>query len=375
MKRAPLALLATIVLLIGGGVWLYLSFERVTESEAVGYQGEARRNHLLAALRLVERMGMKTREVRGLADLDQLAPGGTLILARHRAALLQPQAERLLSWVSDGGYLIVEAEEYHDKDPLLDALQVMRRELRVRPSPRPSEIKLPGAAAALKVRFEHRQDLIDVGRRAAGTVQDDWSVLLLDYTHGSGRITVVNGFSFMTNATIDRNDHAEFVWQLVRSNPTAPEVAVAAWIEMPSLIAWLGEHAWQALVTGGVLLGLWLWRVIPRLGPLKPDPLPQRRRLLDHLRASGLFHWKTGAAGRLTAAAREVCLRKIARTHPGVIELPPAERIERFAALTQLSSRDLGIALGETPTDPRQFTTAIRTLQAMEERLTRKTAI
>lgn len=373
MKRVPLALLITIVLLIGGGVWLYLSFERVTESETVGYQGEARRNQLLAAMRLVERMGMKTQEVRGLADLDQLAPGGTLILARHRAALLQPQADRVLSWVSDGGYLIVEAEEYHNKDPLLDAFQLIRRELRVRPSPRPSEIKLPGAAAVLRVRFENRQDLIDVGRRAAGTVQDDWSVLLLNYTHGRGRITVVNGFSFMNNATIGRNDHAEFVWQLVRSNPSAPEVAVAAWIEMPSLLAWLREHAWQALVTGGALLGLWLWRVIPRLGPLKPDPLPQRRRLLDHLRASGLFHWKAGAAGRLTAAAREVCLRKIARTHPGVIELPAAERIERFAALTQLPPRDLGLALGEAPTDPRQFTTAIRTLQAMEERLTRKT--
>lgn len=375
MKRAPLAALLLVALLIGGGIWFYFNFERVTDREYVGLQGEARRNPLLAATRLIERMGMKTRQVRGFAELDRLAPGGTLILARGRAGLTQAQAARVLSWVEQGGLLIVEPEHYQSRDLILDALKLRRRELRLRPPPSPSEIRLPGAPAPLRVRFDFRQDLVDAERRAVSTIHDHWSVLLLEYRHGRGRIAVLNGFSFLHNLTIGRNDHAEFAWRLVQWNPAAPEVAVAGRLAPPSLVRWLLENAWQALAIAGALLGLWLWSVMPRFGPLRPDPLPQRRRLLDHLRASGLFHWKAGGAARLTAAAREACLHNIARVHPGVAELPPAERVERIAALTRLPARDLDLALGGTVHDTRQFTTAIRTLQAMDERLTRKTTI
>lgn len=373
MKRAPLAALLLAAVLIGGGIWFYFNFERVTDREYVGLQGEARRNQLLAATRLIERMGMRTRQVRHFADLDRLAPRGTLILARHRAALTQAHVDRLLSWVEQGGLLIVEAEHYQSRDLVLDALKLRRRALRLRAPPAPAEIRLPDAPAPLRVRFDFRQDLVDAERRAAATVHDHWSALLLEYRHGRGRIAVLNGFSFLYNLNIGRNDHAEFAWRLVQWNPAAPEVVVATWLATPSLVAWLHDNAWQALATAAALLGLWLWSVMPRFGPLRPDPLPQRRRLLDHLRASGLFHWKAGGAARLTAAAREACLRNIARIHPGVAELPPAERVARFAALTRLPARDLDLALGEAARDPGQFTAAIRTLQAMDERLTRKT--
>ena len=373
MKRSALGAWLMGLLLAAGAVWFYLNFERVTEREQVGYQGEARRNPYLAAMRLIERMGMKTRELHQLNELERLPRGGTLVLARRRAGLSRGQAERMLAWVHDGGHLIVEAEDHRSPDLLLDSLKVMRRELKLKPPARPSEIRLPDAPAPLQVRFEYRQDLIDLGRSAAAVVKDEWSILLLEYGRGNGRVTVLNGFSFMTNRTIGRNDHAEFVWRLVQQNRSAPEVSIAAWLESPSLSAWLLDHAWQALATAALLLALWLWRVAPRFGPLEPDPLPQRRRLLDHLRASGIFYWKAGAAPRLLAAARESCLRKIARTHPGVVELPPAQRVERFAALTQLAPHELELALGGTAADPRQFTAAIRTLQAMEERLTRTT--
>lgn len=375
MKRAPLAALLLAALIAAGGVWFYFNFERVTEQEYVGLQGEALRNPLLAATRLIERMGRKTRQVRSFAELDRLAPGGTLILARGRAGLTQAQAARLLSWVERGGLLIVEPEPYQSRDLILDALKLRRRQLRLRPPPSPSEIRLTGAPAPLRVRFDNRQDLVDVERRAALALDDHWSVLLLEYRQGGGRIIVLNGLSFLHNLAIGRNDHAEFAWRLVQWNPAAPEVVVASRLAPPSLVRWLLENAWQALAIAGALLALWLWSVVPRFGPLQPDPLPQRRRLLDHLRASGLFHWKAGGAARLMAAAREACLRKVARVHPGVVELPPPERVERIAALTRLPVRDLALALGEAAHDPRHFTAAIRTLQAMDERLTRKTTV
>lgn len=374
MKRAQLGPLALIILLLAGGAWFYFNFEPVPERERVGFQGEARRNFLLAAMRLVERMGLSTREARHLSDLDALPPGGTLILARHRAALTTQRVERILSWVAAGGHLIVAAEDYRVRDALFDRLGVMRRQLRLRPPGRPSEIRLPHARAPLRVTFGYRIDIIDLEKQAALTVDDHWSVLLLHFVRGEGRVTVLNGLQFMSNAHIGEHDHAEFTWQLLRFHPATSEVVVAVQLQKPSLAGWLAEHARQVSVLAGVLVILWLWRIVPRFGPLKPEPPPARRRLLDHLRASGLFFWNTGNTGRLLAAAREACLNRVGRKHPAIVTLPAAERAARLAALSGLPEGEIAFALEFAPGEPAQFTAAIRTLQAVEEKLTRRIA-
>ena len=63
MKNVSLAPVALVLLIVAGAVWLVLNFEYVTESQYVGLQGEARRNPLLAAMRLYERMGVPARAV------------------------------------------------------------------------------------------------------------------------------------------------------------------------------------------------------------------------------------------------------------------------------------------------------------------------
>jgi hypothetical protein len=123
-----------------------------------------------------------------------------------------------------------------------------------------------------------------------------------------------------------------------------------------------------------LLLAAWLWRIMPRFGPLIPDPLPARRRLLDHLRASGLFHWNNGDVVRLTGAAREACMHKIGRTHPAIAALPVPQCAARLAQLTGLPENQVVLALSGQPSDPPEFTALIRTLQALEAGLTRRRA-
>jgi hypothetical protein len=50
---------------------------------------------------------------------------------------------------------------------------------------------------------------------------------------------------------------------------------------------------------------------------------------------------------------------------------PPAQ-VARLAQLTSLPAPDLELALNDAPADAREFTTAIRTLQAIGDRLNRK---
>jgi len=372
MKNVSMSAAALVVLVALGAVWLYLNLEYVTEPEYVGFQGEARRNPLLAATHLYERMGVPAREARRIADLDALEPDETLVLLRRRAVLDQRHTDQLLSWVAAGGHLIVEPERHRVTDRILDALKIHRRALNVRPPRKPSEFRLPHSRRPLRVDFGPREHFVSTEERAALTVDEHWSILVEQFRLGRGLVTIVNGLRFMTNQHIGEHDHAEFAWQLVQFKPGTRSVVVAPRLAGPSLVAWVRESAPYAAITTVLLLVLWLWRVIPRFGPLRADPAAARPRLLDHIRASGMFHWSRGSAGRLLAAAREACLRQVTRNHPGLAELRHDAQVQRFAELTALPPSDVELALRQAPTDPQQFTTAIRTLQAIDDRLNRK---
>jgi len=372
MRNVSLAAGALVLLIVAGAAWLVLNFEYVSEPEYVGPQGEARRNPLLAAMRLYERMGVPAREARRIADLETLEPGAALILLRQRAALTRRHTEQLLSWVSAGGHLIVEPQDHRARDRVLDALGIHRRPLRLQPPRKPSELHLPHAPATLRVDFGPRQHFLDTEKRAVLTVDEHWSVLLQRFPLGRGHITVVNGLRFMMNSRIGQLDHAEFAWQLLRFHPETPAVVLGARLEAPSLASWVRENAWHAALTGALLLLLWLWRVLPRFGPLRADPPAARPRLLDHIRASGRFHWASGSARRLLSAAREACLRGVARNHPGLAATARGAQVPRLAELTALPAANLELALHDAPEDPREFVTAIRTLQAIDDRLNRK---
>ena len=110
--------------------------------------------------------------------------------------------------------------------------------------------------------------------------------------------------------------------------------------ERLSLSGFLRENAAPALVAGGLLLALWIWSIVPRFGPVAPDAPPGRRRLLDHLRASGRYYWTKGLRSRLVVAARDAALRRIARAQPDFATAPQAERSARLATLAGISKEE-----------------------------------
>jgi hypothetical protein len=113
----------------------------------------------------------------------------------------------------------------------------------------------------------------------------------------------------------------------------ARELQVFFHPERLSLTGFLLEHAPLALVAAGLLLALWLWHIGPRFGPIVPDAPPARRRLLDHLRASGRYFWSQGLRARLVLAARDAALRRIARSQPDFAVSSMNEKQDRLAAL------------------------------------------
>lgn len=320
----PVGILALAAL---GVLWFVSAYERAPAREWVGPSGEARRNPYLAAERFAGRMGLRTRQLRALPELDGLR-GGVLLLPSRRQALDPRRLRSIVAWVEGGGHLIAEAELFGVADPLLDLLGVQRISV-TPPAAKPPPVELPNG----------RKLNVSIFGTALLQAPDKDAARLVFITRGKGMVTAASGLQFARNNLIGIGDNAEFLWYLLELTPAA-ELQVYLRPERLSLWAFLKEHAAPVLAATAALLVLWLWRTAPRFGPVVPDAPPARRRLLDHLRASGRYYWEKQLRGRLVGAARDAALRRIARAQPEFASATSAERATRLCSLISVTRED-----------------------------------
>lgn len=329
----PVGVLALIAL---GVIWFLSAFERVPAKEWVGPTGEARRNPFLAAERLAGRMGLGARELRALPELDTLKPTGALLIPNHRQAIDARRLRQLATWVERGGHLIAEAELVGVADPLLDALGVERA---AGPPPtKPAPVELPGGRK-VAVSIFGGMALKAPGRQPRLLLGTAEGARLVSFPHGKGMVTATISLQFARNQTIGTSDNAEFFWHVLQLAPAA-ELAIYMRPERLSLWGFLTDHAAPVLASTAALLALWLWRIGPRFGPVHPDAPPARRRLLDHLRATGRYYWSKDLRVRLLGAARDAALRRVGRAQPDFAASPDGERAARLSALAGISRED-----------------------------------
>lgn len=360
----PVGALALAVL---GAAWFLSSFERVAQKEWVRPTGEARRNPYLAAQRFAARMGIPAQPLPALPQLDELPRDAALLLPAGRQAIDPRRLRRIAAWTESGGYLIVEAELPGVSDPLLDALGIERRRgpRGFKPAPlqtaqgRKLNVALHGGTALRLPDDAHV--LFSAGNREAP--------LIAALEYGRGTVTVAGSFAFARNSTIGTADNAEFFWYLL-GLAHARELGVFVRQERLSLWSFLTQHAAPTLIAGAVLLALWLWRIGPRFGPVLPDPPPARRRLLEHLRATGRYYWTKGLRAHLVAAARESALHHLGRMHPDFTGAPPAERVRRLSTLASLPEEAIArfMSVG-APASGQEFVHLMHTAQAIHSAL------
>lgn len=360
--------------------WFLANFERRTESEQTGFHGKARRDQWLAAERLLQRMGGKAVSVRSLPELESLPPSATLMLPRGRQSLAVQSRRSLLNWVGRGGRLIVEAEPVHQPDPVLDIFGVQRKSVKGAGGAKKDladvtgrdvvQINLPPELEPVEVLLNRNIDLQATNPLAR--FGDDHATAVLLLQHGRGHVLAINELDVFSNRMIGMHDHAEFLWRIVQVDSGAPNVFFFSDPKKLSLFDWLASNAWSALAGGALFLALWLWSAIPRMGPIAPDPDRARRRLLDHLRASGRFLWVHGGSQLLIDAARDACLRRIARVHPDLIASPEPERSARLRELIGLDAEQSRQLFSQkAPARMIDFLHAIRLYQTVHERLAR----
>ena len=371
-QRAWLA--CTVALALGVYGFLQLFEKRAFEFE-VGFQGEAAANRYLAAQRLLERMGLEVRSLK-LGELTALPPStGTLILPTERVTLSRARAGRLKRWVDQGGHLIVVTwtlwdEENRREDPLLDPLGFRQYAQLEDVESALALASVPGREQPLAVMHDPRFRFEDSDGRATWSIGDVNGRHLLQTPVLRGTLTALTDDFFLTNYTIAEHDHAELVYRLARTDGRTGPVWIVFAEEWPGPWQLLWANGWAVVVALAFLVCAWIWMRSRRFGPLLPDPPRDRRSLMEHIEASGRFHWKHAGARLLAEATREALMERVRLRHPGWLELSPAELGKRLEEAANVPLWRINRALAFRPKlEPEHFVQDIATMEQITRAL------
>jgi len=364
--RQSLIVAAAIALVVALATWwFFANFERRTDTVETGFQGEARRNPLLALQRLLEASGDTVHGIESLSRLRNLpAADGVLLIPTQRYDLGPKRSEQLHAWVERGGHLIVVARERvgevrRSSDPLLDRYGIV---LEVDPD---ADVDTeddagsdddPKDTSAVNESIESVPVVVDDNeepyrvafspqRRVLlgdDSIEPNWWVghgygaHLLELAVGHGYLTILSDAEFLDNNAIGDFDHAAFALRLFHLRGDLDEIVLVYRDDMPSLLGVLWRWAWPVLISAGLLLLAWLWSASRRFGPMQADPIPSRRSLREHIQASGRFLWYHGHRPHLIEAARQATQRRIQQRHPAWHGLAGDELARCVAEATSL---------------------------------------
>ena len=368
-------------------VWFLQNFEQVPVRHREAPQKEARRNPYLAFERLLQELGRPIERLESPRSLDQLPAQSILILDESRRRNVTPaRAERLLNWVHSGGYLIVAAEKASD-DPLLARLGVSHYQPpagQCAPCAKnksaeeaddddlPTEIEVTLPINQTRYRLEH------FGRGlSSSSPEPAWQAgtakernALLHFRWGRGHITVIDDLSFVDNHSLGEQDHAELIWALLQHYQAQGKIHLASRMEIQTLWQWLAESAWMLLISGALLIALWLWRIIPRFGGTCPSPIDERRDLTQHLSAIGRSVWREGGVTHWLTVVRHALNKRLSLRYPDLNRMDASEKRIVLAKVADCKTKDIHSALmsGQAQS-AEEFTRTMQTLQRLDQRL------
>ncbi len=389
MKRTVIWSLVTMVVLATlVSLWFLQNFERVPTSQWEAPKKEARRNPYLAFERLSEQLGRPVKRVNSPRVLDELSAGGALILDGNRRRNVAPErVERILKWVQEGGYLIVAAESAGD-DPLLEKLGLShyrvsklqcdagdvgntgKTEAGPLKAPASIEFGLPDSPVQYRFRRPGNGLSSSLPEPAWHAGLTENRSTLLHFVWGRGQITVFDDLAFLDNRQIGDFDHAELIWALLQQYQPLGELRLASRMEIQTLWQWLAESAWMVLISAAVLMGLWLWRIIPRFGGTLATPVSERRDLNQHLAAVGRSVWREGGKAHWLEVVRQAIQKRLSLRHPHLHGQDASEQRILLAKLAACQTKEIWSAL--TPGQalaPTEFTKAMQILQRLDQRL------
>lgn len=342
--------------------------ETEKKRRTTGYKGEARSNAFLAAQRLLEKQGHDVEKRSGLGDLDYTT---SVVFLAPSSLNTAGRAKRLMEWVEQGGHLVFmvsggekSGNDFHMPDESVSwsmfdeessGVEHMFAELGVKVEGWPTEPETPlpssisrddweamaekdrvllgsevsefqPAARKLEIRHWADKALIhkvdyrgDVG---SADKPSENKHRFLSLAHGSGRVTVLGDARPLRNRYIGQADHAHLLTDLVDLSRPGTVVFTNGAGEGFFSLVW--RYFWMAVVAVIVAVVFWLWKNLPRFGPVQDLPESGMREYLGQVRGIGRFLWRHKRDDAMLGAMRRNISRRLALTsgehHEGIFE-------------------------------------------------------
>ena len=385
-RRAFWLVGSLIVALLGAlGVYLYL---KATPYQAVvdhGPSPAAQANPYLAAEIFLRGRGIDVSHAESLAVLPEIDPRRhTLLLFNDRSNMTPRQVDQVLNWARAGGRLVFVAESIWDEktgqsnDLLLDRVQLhqsLSKDLKDPPPdadedpyPNLTKLYLEDEDAPAYAGFDTEFHLDDPKNLAQSWANSARATHMMQLPYGVGSITVVTDADLWKTPAIAQHDNAWLLWYL--SADTA--VTLLYNTEHDGLLTLLWRYFPQAIVALIALIGLWLWHVGVRQGPVQAPAPIGRRQLMEHLRASADFILRHNGQQTLLQALQQDVLRRARHRHPGFDQLNVAEQWLALSRLTRQPTRAISQALSPAPKrrmSSAEFCRQVAHLQALRNSL------
>ncbi|ANI56279.1 DUF4350 domain-containing protein [Pseudomonas sp. DR 5-09] len=388
MNRRALWLLggALIVALLGAlGIYLYLKATPYQAEVDHGPSPAAQANPYLAAEMFLRERGIDVSHAESLAVLPDIDPRQhTLLMFNDRSKMTPRQVDQVLNWARAGGRLVFVAESIWDEktgqsnDLLLDRVQLHQlfsKDLKDPPPdnaedafPNLTKLYLEDEDAPAYAGFDTAFHLEDPKNLAQAWANSAKATHMMQLAFGLGTITVITDADLWKTPAIAQHDNAWLLWYL--SADTA--VTLLFNTEHDSLPALLWRYFPQAIVALIALIGLWLWHVGVRHGPVQAPAPSGRRQLMEHLRASADFILRHNGQQTLLQALQQDVLRRARHRHPGFDQLNVAEQWLALSRLTRQPTRAISQALSPAPKrrlSSAEFCRQVAHLQALRNTL------
>ncbi|MEP4079404.1 DUF4350 domain-containing protein [Haloferula sp.] len=294
------------------------------ETREIGHKGKARINPFLAAERFLAEYDFEIESKSGWPDLEDEV---SLVIIPASAISARGYTDDLDQWANyQGGHVVVllsYGESYlsdwgisdfsglDEADDLADPFTEWMGELGVEFEFDAGEDNDPLTVEKLDFLGEEFEVFMEA--KVCPLDVDDEAVMIRSVEHGEGRVTVIADARPFRNRWIGDYDHAALLLAL---EDAAPYEGTTAFVRNVSLsfFGLLWGRAWPAVIALILLVIFWLWKSLPRFGPLDSQESTAQARAYDHhLEALGDFHWRLDHAEGLLRPLRDALIERAQR--------------------------------------------------------------
>jgi len=254
----------------------------------------------------------------------------------------------LLDWVAQGGHLVLSLpQNRRGPNPSTRPVGALLDMLGIWWMPVPTrfcqDIQFPDTAEEMMFCADERFMLDGHTQIAWGDSDSGYAFARRQW--GLGSVDIFSHLNFLDNTQLERPGRAALARQLLAPNYRHGTVHLIYGRQLPSLWQLLFEHGRMAWIPLLLALLAWLWMRMPRLGPLRPAPLPARRALLEHIEASGEHLYRYGNSDILLETLRDTFWQWLRRHNPLAASLQGEARMATIAAHTGMPPPDIADAL------------------------------